>query len=98
MACSADDWACAQVVDFVYLVGIPYGVLAPDDRAMREIEDAVQKCERSGDDYVLANARVTLGVALVGVTICEYLPLHRRGSAPFAIPGPTPITRCSRRG
>ena len=65
MACSADDWAYAQVVDFVYLVGIPYGVLAPDDRAMREIEDAVQKCERSGDDYVLANAWVTLGVALV---------------------------------
>ncbi len=65
MACSADDWAYAQVVDFVYLAGIPHGVLVPDDRAMREIEDAVQKCERFGDDFLLANAWVTLGVALV---------------------------------
>ncbi len=65
MACSVDDWAYAQVVDFVYLAGIPHGVLVPDDRAMREIEDAVQKCERSGDDFLLANAWVTLGVALV---------------------------------
>jgi class 3 adenylate cyclase len=65
IACSADDWAYAQVVEFVYLAGIPHGVLVPDDRAMREIEDAVQKCERFGDDFMLANAWVTLGVALV---------------------------------
>jgi hypothetical protein len=65
IACSADDWAYAQVVEFVYLAGIPHGVLVPDDRAMREIEDAVEKCERSGDDFILANAWVTLGVALV---------------------------------
>ena len=36
-----------------------------DDRAMREIEDALQIAERSGDDLALAMARVTLGVALV---------------------------------
>jgi hypothetical protein len=65
MACSVDDWAYAQAVDFVYLAGIPHGVLVPDDRAMREIEDAVQKCERYGDDFLLANAWVTLGIALV---------------------------------
>ncbi len=65
IACSADDWAYAQVVELVYLAGIPHGVLVPDDHAMREIEDAVKKSERSGDDFMLANAWVTLGVALV---------------------------------
>ena len=39
--------------------------LAPDDRAVREIEDALRIAERSGDDLALANAQVTLGVALV---------------------------------
>ena len=37
----------------------------PDDRAVREIEDALQIAERSGDDLALAIARMTLGVALV---------------------------------
>ena len=32
---------------------------------MREIEDAVQIAERSGDDFALALARMTLGLALV---------------------------------
>ena len=47
------------------LPGIPYGVLRPDDSAMREIEDALRIAERSGDDLALAFARMTLGIALV---------------------------------
>jgi len=40
-------------------------VLTADDRAMREIEDALRIAERSGDDLALAFARLALGVALV---------------------------------
>jgi hypothetical protein len=40
-------------------------VLAADDRAVREIEDALRIAERSDDDLALATARMTLGVALV---------------------------------
>ena len=65
MARSADPLSYAAVVAFVYFVGIPYGVLRPDDSAVREIEDALRIAERSGDDLALAVARLTLGVALV---------------------------------
>jgi hypothetical protein len=40
-------------------------VLRPDDRAMREIEDARRIAERSGDDLGLSNAQLALGYALV---------------------------------
>ena len=65
MARSADPMSYATVVSYVYCGGIPHGVLRPDDRAVREIEDALRIAERSGDDLALAVARVTLGVALV---------------------------------
>ncbi|MGO9654045.1 AAA family ATPase [Mycobacterium sp.] len=65
LARSADPMSHAAVVTWVYSPGIPNGVLRPDDRAMREIEDALQVAERSGDDFALALARLTLGVALV---------------------------------
>jgi hypothetical protein len=65
MARSADPMSYATVVNLVYSVGIPYGVLRPDDRAMRESEDALRIAERSGDDLVLVFAQITLGVALV---------------------------------
>ena len=65
MARSADPMSYATVVSLVYSVGIPYGVLRADDRAMSEIEDALRIAERSGDDLVLAFAQITLGVALV---------------------------------
>ena len=55
----------AVVVAYVYWPGIPAGVLRPDDPAMREIEDALQIAERSGDDLAVTLARMTLGVALV---------------------------------
>jgi len=65
MARSADPMSYATAVTWVYFAGLPYGVLRPDDSAVREIEDALQVAERSSDDLAVAIARVTLGVALV---------------------------------
>src|SRR5262249_1987093 len=65
MARSADPMSYANVVAWVYLVGIPYGVLRPDDSAVRESEAALQNAERCGDDFALAQARGALGVTLV---------------------------------
>jgi len=65
MARSTDPLSYAGVVHWVYGIGIPSGVLRPDDSAMREIEDALQGADRSGDDHVLAIAHMTLGLALV---------------------------------
>src|SRR5271163_4345917 len=65
MARSADSTSYAIVVTYVYLAGIPFGVLRPDDSAMREIAAALQKAERSGDNLALGLVRVTLGVALL---------------------------------
>jgi hypothetical protein len=65
MARSTDPLSYAGVVHWVYGIGIPTGVLRPDDSAMREIEDALQGADRSGDDHMLAIARMTLGLALV---------------------------------
>ena len=65
MARSADPMSYASVVTYVYGVGIPYGVVRPDDRVVREIEDALQTAERSGDDFAVTFARLTLGFALV---------------------------------
>jgi hypothetical protein len=65
MARSADPLSYARVAGYVYFVGIPNGVLWPDDSAMREIEDALQIAQRSGDDFALTVARMTLGLALV---------------------------------
>jgi class 3 adenylate cyclase len=65
MARSADPMTHAGVVTYAYGLGIPNGVLKPDDSSMREIEDALQVAERSGDDLALTYVRMTLGVALV---------------------------------
>jgi class 3 adenylate cyclase len=65
MARSAEPLTYAMVVAYAYFVGIPYGVLRPDDRALREIEEALRIAERSGDDLALAFTRATLGLALV---------------------------------
>jgi len=71
MARSADPAAHAHVACWVYIAGIPYGVLSPDDRAVREIEDALKDAERCGDDFAVSQARFALGVTLV----------HRRTAA-----------------
>ena len=65
MARSTDPMSYATVVAYAYTSGIPPGVLTPDDRAMREIEDALRIAEHSGDDVAFAIARMTLGIALV---------------------------------
>jgi len=65
MAHSADPLSYATVVAYVYFPGIPLGVLAADDPALREITDALRIAERSGDDMALAFDRVILGLALV---------------------------------
>jgi class 3 adenylate cyclase len=65
MARSADPLSYAVVVTYVYFPGIPLGVVRSDDSVVREIEDALRIAERSGDDFALALARATLGVALV---------------------------------
>lgn len=65
MARRADPWSYAAVVAFVYLAGLPFGVSAADDRAVREIEEALRNAERCGDDLGVTIARMTLGVALV---------------------------------
>ena len=65
MARGADPVSYAAVVAYVYWPGIPAGALRPDDFAMREIEDALQAAERTGDDVTLTHDRLTLGVALV---------------------------------
>jgi hypothetical protein len=65
MARSADPMSYATVVALFYLPGIPMGVLSSDDSVVREIEDALRIAERSGDDFALALARATLGIALV---------------------------------
>ena len=65
MARSADPMSYAMVVGFVYFSGIPLGVLAGDDRAVGESQDALRIADRSGDDFAVAMAQVTLGLALV---------------------------------
>jgi class 3 adenylate cyclase len=65
IARSADPLSYAAGVTYVYFPGIPGGVLRPDDSAVRGIEDALRIAERSGDDFALSIARVTLGVALL---------------------------------
>ncbi len=65
MARSVDPLSFARAVTYVYTLGIPNGVLSPDDLAMREIEDAVKNAERSGGDHAVALSRMTLGLALV---------------------------------
>ena len=65
MTRGADPMSYANAVAWVYLVGIPFGVVAADDRAVRESADALQNAERCGDDYALAQARAALGMALV---------------------------------
>ena len=65
MARTADPMSYALVVAYAYILGIPGGVLRPDDSVVRESEDALQNAERSGDDHAVTLARMTLGLALV---------------------------------
>ncbi|RFZ16540.1 ATP-binding protein [Mycobacterium marinum] len=81
MARSADPMSYATVVAYVYSAGISTGVLASEDCALGQIEDALQIAERSGDDVALAIARMTLGIALVHR---REDPMRDRGQAVLA--------------
>ncbi len=65
MAHSADPLTYAAVAAWGYFPGITNGALSADDRALHEIENALQIAERSGNDMALAFARLALGIALV---------------------------------
>lgn len=64
LARTADLFSYATAVAYVYFPGISHGVLAADDRAVQEIEDALRIAERSGDDMAVAFAGVILSLAL----------------------------------
>jgi class 3 adenylate cyclase len=65
MARSADPLSYATAAGYAYGAAILTGVLRPDHRVMREIEDGLQDAERSSDDLALTLARALLGMALV---------------------------------
>ena len=65
MARNADPMSYATVVGIINIVGVPNGVRTASDRVVREIGDALQIAERSGDDLAVTNAQSALGVALV---------------------------------
>jgi hypothetical protein len=65
MARRTDPYSYAAVVAYSYNPAIPFGVLMPDDRAVREIEDALRIAERCSDDVALALSQMALGFALV---------------------------------
>ncbi|MGF2946044.1 AAA family ATPase [Mycobacterium sp. Lab-001] len=65
MARDSDPLTYAGTITYAYGTTIPSGALRPDDSVMREIEGALHTAERSGDDFAVAHAQVTLGTALV---------------------------------
>jgi class 3 adenylate cyclase len=65
MARDADPVSYATVVAYTYVAGIQMGVLSPDGSAVREIEEAQRMAERSGDDFAVSNASVSLSMALI---------------------------------
>jgi hypothetical protein len=64
MARTADPLTYSGVAALGYFPGISSGALAADDRAVREIEDALGIAERAGNDMAPSFARMALGVAL----------------------------------
>jgi class 3 adenylate cyclase len=65
MAQRIDPASYAGAVGYVYLLGIPFGVLSPNDFALHEIEGALRIAERSSDDVVVGFIRAALGLALM---------------------------------
>jgi class 3 adenylate cyclase len=64
MARGADPLTYSGVAALGYFPGISNGALVADDRAVREIEDALGLAERAGNDMAPEFARMALGVAL----------------------------------
>ena len=64
MARNTDSTIQAAVVGWKYGFAIANGVLRADDNTVRELDDALQVAEGSGDDYTLAGLKSAAGVAL----------------------------------
>jgi len=64
LARGADAMSHAVVITYKY-IWIPSGVLVADDIALRQIDEALQMAERSGDDFALALTRQTMGLAAI---------------------------------
>jgi AAA ATPase domain len=62
---TADAWTWATVLAYKYDLALFTGVVRSDDSALREIGEALQTCEQSGDDFALAQARMSMGFALI---------------------------------
>lgn len=60
-----DALTVAGVTWFTYATAIPYGVLMPDARALRDTANTLALAEQSGDDFALDTARTTRGITLV---------------------------------
>ncbi len=71
MARGTDSWSRVDLSMFTYGAAIEAGVLLPDDAALRDIEETVRITQQSGDDLVLGNIWLMLGIAL----------MHRESSA-----------------
>jgi class 3 adenylate cyclase len=65
MARGTDSWSRVDVSIFTYGAAIELGVLLPDDAALRDIEEAMRITQQSGDDLVLGNIWLVLGIALM---------------------------------
>ena len=65
MAQHSDPATLALIVAWTYGLALQYGVLRPDDTAVREIQQAVQTAAGSSEDLALSLAEYTLGVALL---------------------------------
>jgi class 3 adenylate cyclase len=65
IARDTDPISHAIVVGYKYTPGIPAGVLFADDDALRDINEALEVLEHSGDDFGLALLRFALALALL---------------------------------
>lgn len=64
MARQADTMTLGLVVFYIYVVGIPYGIVQPDSTVLDVVAELLDKAERSGDDITLTAARGARGIAL----------------------------------
>ncbi len=55
----------AGVSWYKYFIGVPYGMVLPDDNALHETSEVLAKAEQSGDDLAVDLARSARGVTLV---------------------------------
>ena len=65
MTSGSDPATHAMVVTWKYGFSIPNGVLLADDAAVREIEEAMETAEGSGDDTALCAVKLVLGFVLL---------------------------------